>query len=60
LNKPIIQPEFDFLGELKNIFLKIHLFQVINIVQIYAKVLRELCLRNLEEGKKYLNCSIHG
>jgi hypothetical protein len=48
--KPFTQPEFDFLGELKNVCVKIPLFQAIKDVPIYSKVVRELCLR--KPGRK--------
>ena len=35
LEKPPTHPEFDFLGELKNMCVKIQLFQAINYVPIY-------------------------
>jgi hypothetical protein len=38
LEKPFTQPEFDFLGELKNVCVKIPLFQAIKDVPIYSKV----------------------
>jgi hypothetical protein len=40
LEKPLTQPEFDFLGELKNVCVKIPLFQAIKYVPIYSKVVR--------------------
>ena len=39
------QPEFDFLGELKNLFVKIPLLQAMKDVPIYAKIVRDLCLK---------------
>ena len=37
------QPEFDLLGELQNLFVKIPLLQAMKDVPIYAKTLREYC-----------------
>jgi hypothetical protein len=37
LDKPPTQPEFDFLGELKNVCVRIPLFQAIKYVPIYSK-----------------------
>jgi hypothetical protein len=45
INKSIIQLEFDFLGEFKNVCVIIPLFQAIKYVPIYARVVRELCLK---------------
>jgi hypothetical protein len=46
------QPEFDFLGELKNVCVKIPLFQEIKYVPIYAKFVQELCLKKLDRRRK--------
>jgi len=50
LEKPYTQLEFDFPGELKNVSVKISLFQSIKDVPIYSKVAWELCLR--KPGRK--------
>jgi hypothetical protein len=50
--KPFTQPEFDFLGELKNVCVKIPLFQEIKDVPIYSKAVRELCLRKPSRKQK--------
>jgi hypothetical protein len=50
LEKPCTQPEFDFLGELKNVCVKIPLFQSIKDVPIYSKVVQELCIQ--KPGRK--------
>jgi hypothetical protein len=52
IEKPSTQLEFDLLGELRNVCVKIMLFQAIKDVPIYAKVVRELCLRNPGRKKK--------
>jgi len=44
--------EFDLLGELKNVFVNIPLFQTIKDVLIDAKFVKELCLRNPGRNKK--------
>ena len=41
LSKPNPQAEFDFLGELQNLFVKIPLLQAMRDVPIYAKTLKE-------------------
>jgi hypothetical protein len=40
------------LGELKNVFFKISLFQAINYFPIYSKEARELCLKKLGRKQK--------
>jgi hypothetical protein len=45
IEKSTKQSEFDFLGELKNFHVRIPLFQSIKDVPIYAKSIRELCLK---------------
>jgi hypothetical protein len=50
LEKPLTQPTFDFLGELKNVCVKILLFQAIKDVPIYFKEIQELFLR--KPGRK--------
>ena len=39
-------PNFDLLGELKNICIKIPLLQAIQYILIYAKAIKELCEKN--------------
>jgi hypothetical protein len=43
IEKPIVQSEFDIMNELKNVYVKIPLLQVIIDVPIYAKTIKELC-----------------
>jgi hypothetical protein len=52
LEKPLTHLEFDFLGELKNVCVKISLFQGIKVIPIYLKVVRELFLRKPVKKKK--------
>jgi len=42
---PIEHPDFDLLGELKNICIKIPLLQAIQDIPIYAKTIKELCIK---------------
>lgn len=42
---PIEHPNFDLLGELKNICIKIALLQAIQDIPIYAKTIKELCIK---------------
>ena len=44
------QPQFNLLGELKNIYVKIPLLQALHDVPIYAKTVRDLCVR--KPGRK--------
>jgi len=43
--RPIEHPDFDILGELKNLYIKIPLLQAIQDIPIYAKTIRELCIK---------------
>jgi hypothetical protein len=52
IEKSPTQQEFDLLGELRNVCVKIPLFQAIKDVPIYAKVVRELCLKKPGRKKK--------
>jgi len=49
----LIQPEFDFLGELKNRCVKIPLIQAIKDGSIYSKSSRELFLKKPTIKRKY-------
>ena len=42
---PIEYPDFDLLGELTNICVKIPLLQAIQDIPIYAKTIKELCIK---------------
>ena len=52
IDKLMPQSEFDLLGELHNVCLKILLFQAILDIPIYSKVVRELCLKKLGIKRK--------
>jgi hypothetical protein len=52
LDKQIKQSEFDLLDELKNVCIKIPLLQAIKDIPIYAKIVRELCLKKPGRKKK--------
>ena len=43
--RPIEYPNFDLLGELKNLCIKIPLLQAIQDIPIYAKTIKELCAK---------------
>jgi hypothetical protein len=50
IEKPIIQSEFDIMIELRNVCVKIPLLQAIKDVPIYAKTIKELCIK--KPGRK--------
>ena len=50
LQKAVEQPQFNLLGELKNLHVKIPLLQALHDVPIYAKTIRDLCVR--KPGRK--------
>ena len=50
LQKVVEQPQFNLLGELKNIYVKIPLLQALHDVPIYSKTVRDLCVR--KPGRK--------
>ena len=39
------QPKFNFIGELKNLYVKISLLQAIQDIPIYAKDIRDVCVK---------------
>lgn len=45
VSKPTPHIEFDFLGELQNLFFKITLLQAMKDIPIYSKTLREYCAK---------------
>ena len=45
LPKAVGQPQFNLLGELKNLYVKIPLLQALHDVPIYARTVRDLCTR---------------
>ena len=51
IEKPIVQSEFDIINELKNVYVKISLLQAIIYVPIYAKTIKELCIK--KPGRKH-------
>jgi hypothetical protein len=50
IEKPIVLPEFDLEAELRNVCVKIPLLQAIKDIPIYAKTVRELCIK--KPGRK--------
>jgi hypothetical protein len=45
IEKPVVYPNFDIVGELKNLYIKIPLLQALQNIPIYAKMIKELCGR---------------
>eukprot|EP00253_Pinus_taeda_P036590 PITA_36590 len=43
--RPIQKPNFDILGELQNLYIKIPFLQAIQDIPIYAKTIKELCIK---------------
>jgi hypothetical protein len=41
--KPYVYPNFDIIGELKNLYVKIPLLQALQDIPIYAKKIKEIC-----------------
>eukprot|EP00253_Pinus_taeda_P005658 PITA_05658 len=50
--KEITLPEFDILDELKNAYVKIPLLKAIKEIPIYAKTIKELCIKKSGKKKK--------
>jgi hypothetical protein len=46
IEKPVVYPNFDIVGELKNLYVKIPLLQALQDIPIYAKTIKELCGKN--------------
>eukprot|EP00253_Pinus_taeda_P007925 PITA_07925 len=56
--RPIEHPDFDLLGELKNLCIKIPLLQAIQDIPIYAKTIKELCMKK-PKRKITTNPTVH-
>jgi hypothetical protein len=52
IEKPVIQSEFDIMTEVKNVCVKIPLLQAIKDVPIYAKTIKELCIKKPGQKQK--------
>jgi hypothetical protein len=44
--KSVVYPNFNIVGELENLYIKIPLLQALQDIPIYAKTIKELCGRN--------------
>jgi hypothetical protein len=52
IEKLIVYPNFDIVGELKNLYIKIPLLQALQDIPIYAKMIKELCGESPSEKLK--------
>ena len=52
IEKPVIQPEFDILNELRNVCVKIPLLQAIKDVPIYTKAIKDFCIKKPSQKQK--------
>jgi len=43
--KPTVYPNFDLVGELKNLYINIPLLQALQDIPIYTKTIKEICGR---------------
>ena len=50
--RPIQYPDFEILGELQNLYIKIPLLQAIQDIPIYAKTIKELCIKKPRRTKQ--------
>jgi hypothetical protein len=57
--KPIVYFDFDIIGELKNLYIKIPLLQALKDIPIYAKTIRELCGRKPTKKIKNSSSIVH-
>jgi hypothetical protein len=46
ITKLTVYPNFDIVGELENLYIKVPLLQALQDIPIYAKMIKELCGRN--------------
>ena len=52
IEKPVVVPKFNLEAELKNLCVRIPLLQAIKDIPIYAKTVKELCLKKSGRKKK--------
>jgi hypothetical protein len=52
IEKPVVYPKFDIVGELNNLYVNIPLLQAMQDIPIYAKTIKELCGKNLVRKAK--------
>jgi hypothetical protein len=59
IEKPTVYPNFDIVGELKNLYIKIPLLQALQDIPIYAKTIKELCGRKPVRKIKNSSSTVH-
>jgi hypothetical protein len=59
IEKPAMYPNFDIVGKLKNLYVKIPLLQDLEGILIYAKTIKELCGRKPIRKIKNSSSTIH-
>jgi hypothetical protein len=59
IEKPVVYPNFDIVGELKNLYIKIPLLQALQDILIYAKTIKELCGRKPVRKIKNSSSTVH-
>jgi len=45
IEKPTVYPDFNIVGELRNLYIKILVLEALQDIPIYAKTIKELCGR---------------
>jgi hypothetical protein len=59
IEKPTVYPNFDIVGELKNLYIKIPLLQALQDIPIYVKMIKELCGRKPIKKNKKPSSTVH-
>jgi hypothetical protein len=59
IEKPTVYPNFDIVGELKNLYINIPLLQDLQVIPIYTKTIEELCGRNPIRKIKNPSSTVH-
>jgi hypothetical protein len=59
ITKPVVYPNFDIVGELKNLYVNIPLLQALQDIPIYAKTIKELCGRKPVRKIKNSSSIVH-
>jgi hypothetical protein len=50
IEKDVPKPYFDYLGELHNLYVQIPMLQALKEIPIYAKTIRDMCLKKLRRN----------
>ena len=59
IEKPVVYPNFDIVGELKNLYIKIPRLQALQDIPFYSKTIKELCGRKLVRKIKNPSSTVH-